>query len=526
MSEQIKLERTVYKTDKVQVWVAERLGEKCIVKIFNVSNIQEANQLRLESNKMAAIDHPRIIKVQDCIFKGEGNCVSSVWLVMDYFPGGDLVNLIRRKNAYWEEQDLWHHFEKLLSAFAYLESIQIVHRDIKPQNVFVDQQEELIVGDLGTLKKLEPNSQMSITGTPAYLSPILKQHYLSFSNGIGPGKCNHDPVKSDVYSLGMTFLYMASLNDVSLLYNLQDPFETVRTWLQSLPYSLDLKSMILEMLQYYEHARPTFQELVGKYRNFLFQKRIIKQKGVLVESIQNQVVVHNFGELELRKGYSPELGVYLTIKEYKSSKLEELFEKEIQTTKLLSGMDTAFLTYYGNYVYQDHELYYQGLIVEYCPMSALDMIGIEVNPQYIEYAFSELLKVLKLLHESKIVHGCLEASRVLIASDYQIKLDTFGGTNGDTKIDTYYLGLLMTQVCNQETASEKLKYCVSIMVLEDRPTISEVLDIYQNRAVPQKYQMPEESSKGTQETIKLSTISVEFWLDLVKFIDCRFDYFW
>lgn len=57
-----------------------------------------------------------------------------------------------RLGDYFEEKVLWGYLKQLLEALAYLQSKAILHRDVKPSNIFVDSDGNLQLGDLGSAK--------------------------------------------------------------------------------------------------------------------------------------------------------------------------------------------------------------------------------------------------------------------------------------------------------------------------------------------------------------------------------------
>ena len=97
-----------------------------------------------------------------------------------------------------------------------MEEKKTAHRDIKPENIFVAENgTKLLIGDFGSSKAKISKMSETIAGTPMYLSPEVRKGYFKMIQGDSQSDFNHDPFKSDVYSLGLTFLYMASLKDCS-----------------------------------------------------------------------------------------------------------------------------------------------------------------------------------------------------------------------------------------------------------------------------------------------------------------------
>ena len=100
---------------------------------------------------------------------------------------------------------------QLLLAVGFMHSNKIVHRDIKPQNVFVDTDMNLKVGDFGISKLLDYTAQNCQTsaGTPSYMAPeMVDSEDYSF--------------KADIWSLGCVIYEICTLERLFPVKDAQD----------------------------------------------------------------------------------------------------------------------------------------------------------------------------------------------------------------------------------------------------------------------------------------------------------------
>ena len=145
---------------------------------------------------MAGMDSKYVIKYYDCFLEdGKLN------IVMQYAPNGTLHSRLhaqRGKGAPRGESVAVFH-PGAPRAAARRHSKKIIHRDVKSLNLFFDQDDNVLVGDLGIAKVLSPNTMFArtIVGTPYYLSPEL---------------CEDKPYneKSDVWALGVVLYEMCT----------------------------------------------------------------------------------------------------------------------------------------------------------------------------------------------------------------------------------------------------------------------------------------------------------------------------
>jgi serine/threonine-protein kinase len=148
-----------------------------------------ADRFLREIQFVRRLDHPRIARLLD---SGEGEWI--VYYVMDHVPGPTLrVHLDRVRRA--SISDTVHIAHDMLSALACAHGQNIVHRDVKPENVILSPAGAVLV-DFGIAKAVADAGSDRLTrsgfavGTSAYMSP----EQISGSDDIDP--------RSDLYSLG------------------------------------------------------------------------------------------------------------------------------------------------------------------------------------------------------------------------------------------------------------------------------------------------------------------------------------
>ena len=177
----------------------------------------------------------------------------------------DLFQEIERRalaRSLWEEKQLWNYLYQVVSALEYAQNLGLCHRDVKPQNLFLSSDLLTIkVGDFGSASQTYRTHIVStIKGSPYFLSPVLKRAFLN-SHGRADLKVHHDPYKSDVYSLGLTWLYMAKLGPSSGLAHIERLGQCAKSEIASLMYSSSFKDLLGCMLVEDESARPDFCQL-------------------------------------------------------------------------------------------------------------------------------------------------------------------------------------------------------------------------------------------------------------------------
>ena len=225
------------------------------IKCLNFKDITEKERLSIETevNLLKKLKHPNIVLYKDSFIDKENN----LNIVTTFCEGGDMYKKIfREKNNYFEEDQIKNWLVQLLLGLSYIHDKQIVHRDIKTKNIFVQNEHTLRIGDFGIAKIFNQAQTMNkIVGTPLYMAPeCFKQSK----------KYNY---KSDIWSLGCCVFEMCNLKHafegqffpaVSVKIS-----EGKRAPLNK-RYSRELKELVDGMLDLKPRHRPTIANILER----------------------------------------------------------------------------------------------------------------------------------------------------------------------------------------------------------------------------------------------------------------------
>ncbi|XP_022909415.1 serine/threonine-protein kinase GL21140 [Onthophagus taurus] len=141
------------------------------LKMIDKSKCQgKVDMVENEVRILRKLNHPNIMKLID-----EEDTKPILYLVCEYVQGGDLFDAITQVHKFSEEQSALM-ITHLTSALAYLHNINVVHRDVKPENLLVDFRDNKVrtlkLGDFGLA--CEVNEPLyTVCGTPTYVAPEI-----------------------------------------------------------------------------------------------------------------------------------------------------------------------------------------------------------------------------------------------------------------------------------------------------------------------------------------------------------------
>lgn len=151
-----------------EVFVAEKAGEIYAIKRLSKDMVKRNKNsafFMLEKEIMTDIDSDWIVRAHECIQDD-----IYLYFVMDFISGGDLLGYLSKTDVINEEQIRFYAAEILL-AIESLHNAGFVHRDLKPDNVFITKSGHCKLGDFGSAAKLIDGKTSSTVpiGTPDYV---------------------------------------------------------------------------------------------------------------------------------------------------------------------------------------------------------------------------------------------------------------------------------------------------------------------------------------------------------------------
>lgn len=216
-----------------------------------------------EARVLHSLKHPYIVRYAESFVHDQCLCI-----VMDYCEGGDLWQFIaerRKTHSRTPESVVVRWFTQLCLALKHIHDKNVLHRDIKSQNVFLDKKDGrshngriscVKIADFGIAKVLDSRNSLARTqvGTPYYLSPEMcqKQPYAT---------------PSDVWALGCVLFEMCALHVPFEASNLEQLVnKIVRCSPPQVPstYSKELGAICGELLSRKACDRPPVEKVLQR----------------------------------------------------------------------------------------------------------------------------------------------------------------------------------------------------------------------------------------------------------------------
>jgi len=257
---------------------ADKEKKLLVMKEIDLSrmNSNEKKATEVEVRVLASLKHPYIVRYSESFVHDQSLCI-----VMDYCEGGDLqqyINQRRRARSTIPELQVVRWFTQMSLGLKHMHDKNILHRDIKTQNIFLAKKESrseggtlscVKIADFGISKVLDSQTALARTqvGTPYYLSPEIcqKQPYAT---------------PSDIWALGCVVFELCAMKvpfEAQDLPQLVD--KIVRGTIPRIPsiYSRELGDIVGELLSRQAPKRPSAETVLQKPMLQAEIKRMIEE---------------------------------------------------------------------------------------------------------------------------------------------------------------------------------------------------------------------------------------------------------
>jgi len=178
--------------------VDERLDSTIALKETFFADERLRKQFEREARLLARMHHPALPRVSDHFAEGEGQ-----FLVMHFIDGDDLAEMSAKRGGPFPAEQVLTWADQLLDALDYLhtQDPQIIHRDIKPQNLKLTPRGQIILLDFG-LAKGQAGEISRVTTSASIFGYTPNYAPLEQIQGLGTD------ARSDIYALGATLYHL------------------------------------------------------------------------------------------------------------------------------------------------------------------------------------------------------------------------------------------------------------------------------------------------------------------------------
>lgn len=172
----------------------KQLNSEMILKQIDKKKLKEYDKYFDESKKISSLNHPNIIKINYATYDDE-----YIYITMPYYRKGSLNHILENKNL--TVREIIRYSLDFLSALYYVHDNNLIHCDIKPNNILINDNNQAILSDFGSALELDESGF-------GRLKNVYYKH-------IAPEQCFTSTInkKVDIYQVGTTLYRMCNGND-------------------------------------------------------------------------------------------------------------------------------------------------------------------------------------------------------------------------------------------------------------------------------------------------------------------------
>ncbi|XP_012992843.1 MAP/microtubule affinity-regulating kinase 3a isoform X11 [Esox lucius] len=246
-----RLLKTIGKGNFAKVKLARHIltGREVAIKIIDKTQLNPNSLQKLfrEVRIMKLLNHPNIVKLFEVI-----QTERTLYLVMEYASGGEVFDYLVAHGR-MKEKEARAKFRQIVSAVQYCHQKNIVHRDLKAENLLLDADMNIKIADFGFSNEFTMGNKLdTFCGSPPYAAPELFQ-----------GK-KYDGPEVDVWSLGVILYTLVSGSLPFDGQNLKELRERVLRGKYRIPFymSTDCENLLKRFLVLNPAKRGTLEQIM------------------------------------------------------------------------------------------------------------------------------------------------------------------------------------------------------------------------------------------------------------------------
>ena len=247
---------------------------KVAIKVYEKYKLLDAQRKKCVTREVAIlkkISHPNIVHFYEVVDNPK-----QMYLVFELIKGKSLCSYVRSKDGKkLDDKEARNVFTQVVSGIEYCHSLGILHRDVKLDNILIDESHNVKVIDFGFATIEQPNTQLkSFCGTPSYMAPeiVLKKPY------------NGKP--ADVWALGILLYALVTGKFPFKGISDKDLYRKIAKGVFTFPngVSVQAKELIEKMLRVDPTKRPNCKEIL-RDQFLLGSKDGVAHRPYLIEKI-------------------------------------------------------------------------------------------------------------------------------------------------------------------------------------------------------------------------------------------------
>ena len=238
--------------------------EKFAMKKIIVNSDFELQMYTNEYELIHKINHPNVVKIIGISYKILDDTTNVLYILMELARSDwhREINLRAKNNHPYTEEEIITIIKEIIDSLYYLQVNNIAHRDIKPRNILIYDNNLFKLADFGEAKVVNMigNKELgTLRGTELYMAPVL------FNSLDKEDILEYNPYKSDVFSLGYCILLASTLSfsilyEIRMLTNKKDIYEIISKHLSS-NFSQKFIQLVCRMVEFNEKFRMDFIQL-------------------------------------------------------------------------------------------------------------------------------------------------------------------------------------------------------------------------------------------------------------------------